>query len=112
MARDIDPERAQCHSQKKDEIMGEEDEAEEEEDEFNLEGINMKEDFGKIADSMPAIPVPEKATMPPPPTRAVKVTRHHEPDDENESDEEPVPPRHSGHSAMTGLLGLHPLFFH
>jgi hypothetical protein len=103
MAHDIDPERAQYYSQKMDEIMGEEDKAGDDEEfneDFNFEGINMEEEnFGKIADSMPPIAVSDKATMPPLPARAVKVTRHNKPDDKNESGEEPAQPRRSGRSA-------------
>ena len=52
----------------------------------------MEEDFGKMVESMPALPVTA------PPVRA--AARRNEPDDENESDQPKAQPHRSGCSAV------------
>ena len=94
-AVNYDREKADYYSHKMDVIMGEVEETNEDDDddEFDLEGINMEDDFGKMVESMPVLPVPA-------PARVAKAARRNEPDDENEVDEPPAQPRRSGRSAV------------
>ena len=87
---------------KMDVIMGEVEEMETKEDvdddEFDFEGITMEDEFGKMVESMPVLPVPAPV---PAPARVAKTARRNEPDDENEVDDEPpAQPRRSGCSAV------------
>jgi hypothetical protein len=100
-AMTYDPQKADYYSHKMDVIMGEVEEAEtkedEDDDEFDFDGITMEDDFGKMAESMPVLPVPAPV---PAPARVAKAARRNEPDDENELDEPPAQPRRSGRSAV------------